>query len=148
MTNANPGLSATYTLVDSTTVGNSALSLFKEVRNVTTGGPWGADNQAKSGQVLEYRVTYTNTVTTPMTNVVVMDSVPAYTVFQAATASAPTPLGLGSCTKNTPANAVPAPAVGCAALQTPGGTGSLRWMFDGVLNPQATGSVGFTVKVD
>jgi hypothetical protein len=66
-----------YTLVDSTTVGNSALSLFKEVRNVTTGGPWGADNQAKSGQVLEYRVTYTNTVTTPMKNVVVMDSVPA-----------------------------------------------------------------------
>lgn len=145
--NANPSLSASYTLVDSTTVGHSALVLLKEVRNVTTGGAWGTSNQAKPGQLLEYRVTYTNTTTSPMTKVTIGDSAPAYTIFQSATAGV-VPSDLGVCTMNTPANPSPATAVNCAAAQPVGGTGPIRWMFDGRLNPGASGDVGFKVKVE
>lgn len=146
-TNASPALSASYTLVDNTTVGNSALVLLKEVRNLTTGGTWGTSNQAKSGQLLEYRVTYTNTTKSPMTKVSIADTVPAYTTFQSATVGA-VPNDLGTCTMNTPANPAPATAVACTTLQSTGGTGSLRWMFDGKLDPAATGDVSFKVKVD
>ena len=145
--NASPTLSASYTLVDTTTVGNSALVLLKEVRNVTTGGAWGTSNQARSGQVLEYRVTYTNTTTSPMTKVMIGDSAPAYTVFQSAAAGT-VPGDLGACTMNTPANPAPAAAVDCATVQPVGGTGAIRWLFDGRLNPGASGDVGFRVKVE
>jgi uncharacterized repeat protein (TIGR01451 family) len=145
--NASPTLSASYTLVDTTTVGNSALVLLKEVRNVTTGGAWGTSNQARSGQVLEYRVTYTNTTTSPMTKVTIGDSAPAYTVFQSAAAGT-VPGDLGACTMNTPANPAPAAAVDCATVQPVGGTGAIRWLFDGRLNPGASGDVGFRVKVE
>jgi uncharacterized repeat protein (TIGR01451 family) len=144
---ATPALSATYTLVDSTTVGGGALTLAKEVRNLTTNGAWSANNQARSGQVLEYRVTYTNVTATPVTKVVVDDTVPAYTSFQSAGAGT-IPAALGNCTMNTPQNPVPAAAVGCSATQPAGGTGPLKWTFDGSLNPGATGELRFQVRVD
>ena len=62
----------------------------------------------KSGDVLEYRITYTNTTTTVVTSFVINDNTPAYTTFQSA-AEGTTAASLGSCIKVTPAN--PAPAV-------------------------------------
>ncbi|WP_241026987.1 Ig-like domain-containing protein [Variovorax sp. RKNM96] len=146
-TNAGPALSASYTVLDTTTVSNSALELKKEVRNVTQGASFGVNNQAKSGETLEYRVTYTNNGTTPISGMTVNDTTPQYTSFVAAQAGT-TPVSLTACSKNTPANALPAPAVACAASQVAGGTGGLRWSFAGSLAPGATGAVLFSVKVD
>ncbi|QNK65424.1 beta strand repeat-containing protein [Variovorax sp. PAMC26660] len=146
-TNAGPALSASYTVLDITTVSNSALELKKEVRNVTQGGSFGVNNQAKSGETLEYRVTYINNGMTPITGMTVNDTTPQYTAFVAAQAGT-TPASLTGCSKNTPANAAPAPAVACAAAQTVGGTGGLRWAFGGSLAPGGTGEVLFSVKVD
>ncbi len=146
-TNAAPALSASYTVLDITTVSNSALELKKEVRNVTQGGSFGVNNQAKSGETLEYRVTYTNNGTTPITGMTVNDATPQYTSFVAAQAGT-TPASLTGCGKNTPANAAPAPTVACATTQAAGGTGGLRWEFAGSLAPGGTGAVLFSVKVD
>ncbi len=146
-TNAGPTLSATYTTVDITTVSNSALELKKEVRNVTKNGLFGVNNMAKSGETLEYRVTYTNNGMTPITSMTVNDMTPQFTSFIAAQTGT-TPDSFTACSKNTPANAMPAPAVACDASQAVGSSGSLRWAFTGSLAPGGTGSVTFSVKVD
>jgi uncharacterized repeat protein (TIGR01451 family) len=146
-TTAGPALSASYTVLDTTTVSNSALELKKEVRNVTQGGSFGVNNQAKSGETLEYRVTYTNNGTTPISDMKINDTTPQYTSFGAAQAGT-TPASLTACRKNTPANAIPAPSVACAVAQTAGGTGTLSWEFSGSLAPGGSGSVLFSVKVD
>ncbi|RDI16362.1 putative repeat protein (TIGR01451 family), partial [Pseudacidovorax intermedius] len=106
-TNAAPALSASYSATDTTTVSSSALQLTKAVRNVTQGGSFGTNNQAKPGEVLEYRISYENTTPSPMTTLVINDNTPAYTSFVSAQAGT-TPVQLGTCTKVTPANAAPA----------------------------------------
>ncbi|MFT4174736.1 MAG: hypothetical protein QM639_19365, partial [Rhodocyclaceae bacterium] len=148
--NASPALPlATYTLNNVTTVGLAALSLKKEVRNVTLSGPFGVSNQAKPGDELEYRITYTNNAPSAVTDLVINDTTPAYTTFVSSTAGT-TPTALGACSKNTPANPRPAAAVDCTAgpAQPVGGTGALHWVFSGPLEGGATGDVLFRVKVD
>jgi fibronectin-binding autotransporter adhesin len=145
--NAAPALSASYSVTDTTTASAASVTLLKEVRNVTQGGSFGTVNQAKSGDVLEYRITYANNATTAVNAFVVNDSTPTYTTFVSAAAGT-TPSGLSSCTKETPANPSPAPAVACATAQTAGGTGLLSWRFAGSLAGGATGSVLYQVKVD
>ena len=146
-TNAAPALNATYTLDDVTTVSSSALDLKKEVRNVTRSEAFGVRNQAKTGEVLEYRITYTNNGISPITSFKVNDTTPAFTAFVSATAGT-TPSTLTGCTKTTPANASPAPAVGCASGQAAGGTGAVGWTFTGPLEPGATGLVLFQIMVN
>jgi uncharacterized repeat protein (TIGR01451 family) len=146
-TNAGPALNATYTVLDVTTVSNSALDLKKEVRNVTQNGAFGLNNQARSGETLEYRITYVNNGAVPITGVVLSDTTPQYTSFVAAQAGA-TPASLTACSKRTPANVLPAPAVACAAAQAASGIGALGWTFTGSLAPGGTGTVLFSVKVD
>ena len=58
----------------------SALELKKEVRNVTQNGTFGTTNKAKSADTLEYRITYTNNGTTPITGLKLADATPNYTV--------------------------------------------------------------------
>ena len=145
--NAAPALSATYTLEDITTVSAVALELKKEVRNVTQGAAFGVNNQAKSGETLEYRITYTNNGPAPISGMTVNDTTPAYTSFVSASAGT-TPATLTACVKNTPANALPAPAVACANAQLAGGTGPIDWKFTGSIAPGGTGFVLFQVKVD
>ncbi|MDP9877688.1 putative repeat protein (TIGR01451 family) [Variovorax boronicumulans] len=143
-----PALSASYTLDDITTVSTSALELKKEVRNVTQGTTaFTINNQAKSGETLEYRVTYTNNGTTPIGNLTVNDATPAYTTFVSSTAGT-TPATLTACRKATPANPAPAATVACGVAQVAGGSGPVSWIFSGTLNPGATGTVLFQVKVD
>ncbi|RYF41645.1 MAG: DUF11 domain-containing protein, partial [Comamonadaceae bacterium] len=145
--NAGAALSASYALADVTTAGNAALDLQKEVRNITTAGAFSAANQARSGDVLEYRVTYTNTGATAISRVIVSDATPTHTTYLSATAGA-IPPGLGNCTMHTPGNPEPAAAMSCTPQQSGIGTGPLSWAFDGVLNPGATGHVLFRVTVD
>ena len=147
-TNAAPALTASYTVVDTTTVGSGALDLKKEVRNVTQGViTFGINNQARSGDTLEYRITYTNNGATPISGLNVADVTPNYTTFVSATDDA-TPATLTSCQKQTPANPVPTPTVLCAVVQAIGGTGPVSLRFIGPVNPGATGAVLFQVKVD
>ena len=77
-----PTRSETYSLDDVTTVSLNALDLQKEVRNVTQGvTTFGVENQTKSGEVLEYRITYTNNGPAPISKLAINDVTPAYTVF-------------------------------------------------------------------
>lgn len=146
-TNASPGLGASFTVHDITTVSNTALDLKKEVRNVTQSGAFGINNQARSGETLEYRITYSNNGVTPITGLTVNDTTPGYTTFAAALPGT-TPATLTACQKRTPANPAPAPMVPCATAQAGGGTGGLAWGFAGALEPGASGTVLFSVKVD
>ena len=65
-TNASSALSASYFVDDTTTVSSTALELKKEVRNLTKNGDFGLNNEARSGEVLEYRITYSNNGVTPI----------------------------------------------------------------------------------
>jgi uncharacterized repeat protein (TIGR01451 family) len=146
--NATPSLAASYVLEDTTTVGSQALDLKKEVRNVTQGvAAFGVSNQAKPGETLEYRITYTNNSAAPISSMTVNDTTPSYTSFVGASAGT-TPATLTSCTKNTPGNALPAAGVPCASAQAEGGTGPIEWRFVGTVQPGGTGWVLFRVKVD
>ena len=147
-TNAAPSLAASYQVTDVTTVGSSALDLKKQVRNVTQSGSFGVNNQAKSGETLEYLITYTNNAASPITSLTINDTTPSYTTFVSAL-DGTTPASLSACQKNTPANALPGgAAVACASGQTAGGTGAISFKFTGPLNPGATGNVLFRVVVD
>jgi uncharacterized repeat protein (TIGR01451 family) len=145
LSNASPALSASYSVNDVTLVDNVSLNLFKEVRNVTQNGAFGANNQAKSGDVLEYRITYTNMTPAVLTNLTVNDTTPAFTSFVSSLAGS-TPATLTACTKTTPAN--PGSAVACSTSQSAGGTGAVVWRFTGSLPGSGSGQVLFQVKVD
>lgn len=145
--NANPALNSTHLLADVTSVSASALELKKEVRNVTQAGSFGLNNQARSQEILEYRLTYTNNGTSPITAMNVSDATPNYTTFVSA-ATGTTPGTLTACQKQTPANPLPAPAVACGTVQAAGGTGHIGFQFTGSLQPGATGDVLFQVRVD
>lgn len=141
--NAGPALTARYTLKDTTTLSASVLDLRKEVRNVTSGGVFGISNLAKSGETLEYRITYSNNSTEPLTNVLIADATPAFTKFVNATDSG-TPASMLVCTKTTPAG-----TASCATSQAPGGgTGAITFTFTGSLQPSASAAVLFQVRVD
>ena len=105
------------------------------------------NNRAKSGETLEYRITYTNNSDAPIRNLAVNDTTPAYTSFVSATVGE-TPPTLTGCLKTTPANAAPAPAVACTEAQPAGKTGPVDWRFDGFVAPGGSGSVMFQIKVD
>lgn len=145
--NSSPGMSATYTTTDITAVSRSAVVLTKEVRNFTQNGTFGTNNQAKSGEVLEYRISYTNTGTSPVSNLVINDATPEYTSFVLAQTDA-TPISLSGCAKVTPANAPPLPPLDCDAPQAAGGTGALSWTFTGNLPGGAAGAVIYRALVD
>ena len=81
------------------------------------------NNQAKSGDTLEYRITYTNNGESPITGLSLSDATPPYTTFVSALAPASntsTTLGT-SCLKQTPANPTPVATVACSIGQTADG---------------------------
>ena len=102
-TNASPGLSATYTRNDTTTVedkSSATIKLVKEVCNETTAvctdslidqsslagnGNYATNNTAKAGDVLRYRIIYTNLGGTVagggVSNLVIRDATPPFTTL-------------------------------------------------------------------
>ena len=124
-TNANPALNATYTVKDLTTVGTpttAGLRLEKAVDKTT----------ALPGANLTYTLTFTNDSSGAISNIVINDATPAYTVFVSAACGAPLPLSLTGCSVTAPAA---------------GQTGNIQWTFTGTLNPSQTGTVTFVVKI-
>jgi uncharacterized repeat protein (TIGR01451 family)/fimbrial isopeptide formation D2 family protein len=131
--NASPALTASYTRQDVTVTSSSALLLVKEVRNVTQSGGWVKSNAAAPGNVLEYRITYANSGSTAIGDLVINDMTPAFSVFAAGACGAPLPASLTQCTLTSPAV---------------GATGPLRWQFTGLLQPAASGTVTYQVSVE
>ncbi|SJM90379.1 hypothetical protein CRENPOLYSF1_1420001 [Crenothrix polyspora] len=151
-TNAAPALTTVYNRHDLTTVSDAALELKKRVRNVSVDEAdpanavinWQVSNTAKSGEVLEYQIQYTNNGATPVKTLVIKDITPTYTTFISALADV-LPNALTDCTKITPASVAPVP---CAKPDTAGGTGDIEWRFTGALAPGATGLVTFRVTLE
>ena len=121
---ASPPLATNLTRIDLTTVGNpttAGLTLLKMVDKAT----------AAPGETLMYTVTYANTSSEPLNNIVIFDSTPAYTTF----ANAPVP----QLPPNLTAVDITAPAVGAS--------GSIRWTFTGTLGPSQSAAITFSVTV-
>ena len=124
-TNAAPGLTRTYAVVDLTVItleGDAGLLLSKTVDRVS----------AKSGDLIGYEVVYRNVSGQILDDVVIHDVTPAFTTFVDATYG-PLPPDLQSC-------AIAAPAAGRA--------GPISWTFTGTLAPNSIGTVTFRVRVD
>ena len=137
---------ATYTRQDITTVTSNALFLMKEVRNVTTptSPVWKTSNTAKSGETLEYRITYTNNGAETIKNLQINDATPSFTTYVSGLcdpAVTATPASLGLCT--------------LTKTLTPNNTGGLKWTFTPTvaapvsqLQAGGSGFVTYQVKVD
>jgi uncharacterized repeat protein (TIGR01451 family) len=124
-TNANPALTATYTVRDISTVGtptNAGLRLEKSVDRA----------QALPGANLTYTVVFTNDSSSPLSNLKIDDGTPAFTTFVSAVCPTVLPNNLTGCTIATPAV---------------GASGNIQWTFAGTLGPSQTGSVTFVVKI-
>lgn len=141
---AAPPLTQVMTVTDATTVGDAQLQLDKKVRNVTRDGNFAASNSAATGDILEYRIVYTNVSAQPISRLTVADTTPPYTRFVSASA-ATLPAKLLSCTKKTPTSSTP---VSCNTDDTEGSGGSVVWSFTGSLSPAQSGNVSFRVRVD
>jgi uncharacterized repeat protein (TIGR01451 family) len=135
-TNANPALTGIVLSTDTTTViQQGALTLSKQVNNVTQNGSASTSNNALPGNVLQYQLTLYNAGSKPLTQVIVNDATPAYTTFTSATcpSTSSLPTGLTACTVSTQ------PAAG--------GQGAIVWSFTGSLNPGAQAVVSYQVTV-
>ena len=110
--------------------GSSTLDLTKTVENIThSTAETQTLNQANPGDILRYRVYYQNTGTGPIDDLVINDSVPAYTALVTASNVCAT----------TPASLVCAPS-------TLGN--DLKWNSSGVLAGGDGGHISFEVVVD
>jgi uncharacterized repeat protein (TIGR01451 family) len=135
-TNANPTLTANILSTDTTTViQQGALTLSKQVNNLTQSGTAGTSDNALPGNVLQYQLTLSNAGSNPLTQVVVNDATPAFTTFTSATcpATASLPAGLTACTVST--------------QPTVGGQGAVVWTFTGSLSPGAQTVVSYQVTI-
>ena len=124
-------------LFDITTVGNGGVTLIKDTCNLTTsacnastGAGFAQNNQASPGHTLQYRIRFANPSSTGITNLVIYDSTPPFTVFAAANCLS-TPSGMGCATT--------VPAVSAA--------GAVRFTFSGALQSGNAGIVTFDVMV-
>jgi uncharacterized repeat protein (TIGR01451 family) len=124
--NASPALAASYTRTDLTTVGAATTAGLELAKSVDKAN-------ALPGELLTYTITYTNNSTEPLSNLVIDDATPAFTVFSAASCTLPLPASITAC------NVTTQPAVG--------GVGAIEWTFTGSLDSSASGSVTFSVTV-
>ncbi len=141
--------SETLTNRDHTQVSGQALRLYKEVRNVTadersgTGREsWTTSNSAKPGETLEYRTTFTNLAPEPITKLEIYDATPNYTTL--VSADCPAPLSLPAGLTCEPLSTTASPPT----KPIDGGTGPLRWRFNGPLPGGTSGAVKYQVKVN
>ncbi|MGH0294692.1 prealbumin-like fold domain-containing protein [Sinorhizobium meliloti] len=120
-----------------TVSGGGTITLVKRVRNVTSGSGFAVTSAGGPGDILEYRITFTNPSAEAVSNVSVYDETPAYTslaVPPGATVVA-TPSGM-NCTMVVPAGG-----------GSNGYTGPLQWKCTGTMPPGGTGRVAFRAKI-
>jgi uncharacterized repeat protein (TIGR01451 family) len=122
--NASPALAGADALDDVTTITfANGLVIAKSVDHAT----------AAPGSYLVYTITYSNPGTVPISNIVIRDATPTWTVFDSANCAA---TGAG--------------ITGCSLTQQPaaGATGTVAWTLAGSLAPGGSGSVSFRVRVN
>lgn len=131
-------IASTLTNHDRVDVGDGAkVEITKRVRNLTTGGAFVVTNQANPGQVLEYRLVFTNPSNGPAVDVTIFDRTPPYTSLQG----------------SLPAITATPAGTACAIVTPPGGgaggyRGDLQWACTGAMAPGSAGEVRFQVQVD
>ena len=109
--------------------GAGRLSLVKEVENLDRPDRDGA--LAEPGQRLRYTIRYHNTGNGRVNELVVHDSIPAFTTLSGTPQCGPTPPGLS-----------------CVPPLLAGPGEALDWRFSGPLEPGASGAVFYDVRVD
>jgi uncharacterized repeat protein (TIGR01451 family) len=108
--------------------------------SINNGTAYAVSNAAKPGDLLEYRLRYSNNTALPITAIVVYDQMPPYTLFQNALCLTTPVLGNSGC------NVSQQPAVNAA-------TGAIVWTLTDAssapvgLQPLGSGSVSFCVQV-
>lgn len=135
-TNAVPALSTQLTRNDNTTVGASSgagLTLTKTVDSAT----------ALPGSSLTYTITYGNNSNGPLSNIVIHDTVPAFTSLSAAP---PNPCCVNPTVSCLGSGLAPFPnSISACSAATAGDT--ITWTLTGTLSPGASGQVKFRVTV-
>ncbi|MGR5330351.1 GEVED domain-containing protein [Photobacterium damselae] len=117
--------------------GSGQLELNKTVQNLTQNGTIATANTAKPGDILEYRIIFTNVGNADISDPQIFDSIPKHTRAQTAI----------SCGGNVPTS------LSCN-VSTPDGTnnagylGNIYWSFTGALASGASGTVSYRVVID
>lgn len=133
------GLTAQQTVTDVTTLAVAGLVLDKKVQNITTSGALGTSNTALPGHQLRYTVNFANNSAGSISDLVIRDTVPAYTSLQApATCPGALPNNLTTCAVVTP----------ITANNVIGYQGAIEWSFTGNLAAGQQGTVTFDVTVE
>ena len=130
--NAVPPLSRQLTRTDNTLVGTPSGAGLTLTKAVDQGA-------ALPGSNLTYTITYANSSSGPLSNIIIHDSVPAYTINPAACCVNP-----GSACLGSDAAAFPPNITSCTA--TISGE-AITWTPTGALAPGASGQVKFRVTV-
>ncbi len=120
--NAAPALSSGEQLQDVTTVTLASGLVLTKTVDVAS---------ARPGDYLVYTISYENPGTGTLSNLVIRDATPAWTVFDSATCA-------------TAADGI----TGCALMQPAvGANGTVTWTLAGALAPGGRGSVSYRVRV-
>ena len=121
-TGASPALAGGDALADVTTIAlANGLVITKSVDLAS----------ARPGDYLVYTITYVNPGGQPLSNIVINDTTPTWTVFDSATCASPG-FGITGCSLTQPAS---------------GATGPVSWALAGTLSPGGTGTVSYRVRV-
>ncbi len=119
--------------------GEGVLVLAKSVQNVTESGAVTTSNSAAPGDVLRYSIDFRNSGTGPVTEVLIADGTPAYSVLEnPVQCPSVMPDGVTACQV-----LVPAPVNNSAGYYGP-----IRWQFDGLLPSGAQSRVSFLIRVE
>ncbi|MCK5896461.1 MAG: hypothetical protein KAG20_06625, partial [Cocleimonas sp.] len=116
--------------VQNTPAGSSRLELRKTVQNISQNtAETDRQNKAKPGDILKYRIYYSNTGTGAITDLMVNDSVPEFTLLHANSANCDsTPVGLN-----------------CSPVEL---DPDVDWRFTGTLKGGAKGWVSYEVIIE
>ena len=119
--------------------GQGVLFLSKRVQNLTVSGAVATANTASPGDVLRYSIDFRNSGTGPVTEVLIADSTPAFSVLELPVqCPVVLPDGISNCEV-----LLPLPVENNA-----GYNGPVQWQFDGAFPAGAESRVSFQIRIE